>query len=909
MKKIYTYLIVILFFKQFLIFAYDVELFVSKTKMNPSVTPFYPQIHMGDNTTHGGNDWTYNNDTCDLFVCPQGSVGIYGASFEVDWDNTKANFLSVIKDYPDNLFGSNVFIQYKDSSSGANGRMIFNIISSNLQNVVPINGKMLIGMKFKIIKPGYNHIEISTTPSYTAPYFIQYNGVSYSTLSVHVNTGGGIRFYLGDFYDGVHSLDTVGDASVDNFDLADFTSSYWAHSTDPNYLRKCDIGPTQDASINTMPVPDSVIGFEDLVIFAISYGQNGYSPIHQIHNKNSLGLVTFYSSTEIINPTTMKLHVNLITNPGDIRAFSFSISYTTNTLQYAGVEKQGEMSTSTSFLSGKASNGTVYVDGAVLGGSSGLNNQGLIFNVIFTSSGTSDAIISSAAARNSLNQPFTNISLQNEFSLDSIFVCTDNLNPVTTPNFYPNHNMCTHLTADASDWYYTGLSSGSDTADLATFYLVPMGNNSIHAASLKIHWDNTKANLYSVSSGHFFPSELFIWQNQSRGSIGDLQIDVGNTSSSFNTTPYTGGNFAVVRLKILKPGFHGITISDTTQMLNHYIVPNDQYVDITGSKHDGRIEYYLGDIASSNNNNSGDSHIDFYDATQFSISYFSHVGDPTYKYKYDMGPTQGGGYFSGMPLRDGVINIYDLNIFATGFSYEANGGLQHRVIDLINPIVFSSQKMKVEQDGTIKLPIKISGNFTDLMTFSMVFNSANLELVKAEKDGEFAQANTLLFSKSEKCIITVDGGILGNKNHITKDGIIVNIIFKVIDKGQPYSCTFDSVQAWNFNIDPYIVQFNNANIPEIVLPKEFVLNQNYPNPFNPSTIIKYQLPTASKINISIYDINGRRVENLVEEVQKAGYYSIEWNAANYASGVYFCKMVASGESGNYKSVKKMLLVK
>jgi len=90
------------------------------------------------------------------------------------------------------------------------------------------------------------------------------------------------------------------------------------------------------------------------------------------------------------------------------------------------------------------------------------------------------------------------------------------------------------------------------------------------------------------------------------------------------------------------------------------------------------------------------------------------------------------------------------------------------------------------------------------------------------------------------------------------------------------------------------------------VPKEFNLYQNYPNPFNPTTTIKYDLPKDVNVTIKIYDIIGRVVTTLVNnEMKKAGSYNIQWNGANYASGVYFYRI----EAGDFVSSKKLVLIK
>jgi hypothetical protein len=95
------------------------------------------------------------------------------------------------------------------------------------------------------------------------------------------------------------------------------------------------------------------------------------------------------------------------------------------------------------------------------------------------------------------------------------------------------------------------------------------------------------------------------------------------------------------------------------------------------------------------------------------------------------------------------------------------------------------------------------------------------------------------------------------------------------------------------------------------LPKEFALYQNYPNPFNPSTTIRYDLPKNSYVKVTIYDILGRLVTNLVEGAQTANRYSVEWDPSGLSSGVYLCRISAQSQdgSGNFTSVKKLLYMK
>ncbi len=89
------------------------------------------------------------------------------------------------------------------------------------------------------------------------------------------------------------------------------------------------------------------------------------------------------------------------------------------------------------------------------------------------------------------------------------------------------------------------------------------------------------------------------------------------------------------------------------------------------------------------------------------------------------------------------------------------------------------------------------------------------------------------------------------------------------------------------------------------LPKEFALSQNYPNPFNPTTTIMYNLPKDSHVSLKLFNILGQEVVSLVNEDQKAGYRSVEWNANSFASGVYLYRI----QAGGFVASKKLLLLK
>ena len=90
-----------------------------------------------------------------------------------------------------------------------------------------------------------------------------------------------------------------------------------------------------------------------------------------------------------------------------------------------------------------------------------------------------------------------------------------------------------------------------------------------------------------------------------------------------------------------------------------------------------------------------------------------------------------------------------------------------------------------------------------------------------------------------------------------------------------------------------------------VRPAEYSLEQNYPNPFNPSTVISYSIPKGNNVTLKIFNILGQEVSTLVNSFKAPGKYSVNFNASNLSSGIYFYVL----RSGSYFQVKKMMLLK
>jgi hypothetical protein len=127
-----------------------------------------------------------------------------------------------------------------------------------------------------------------------------------------------------------------------------------------------------------------------------------------------------------------------------------------------------------------------------------------------------------------------------------------------------------------------------------------------------------------------------------------------------------------------------------------------------------------------------------------------------------------------------------------------------------------------------------------------------------------------------------------------------------------YSYTDRNLASGNYNYRLKQIDFNGnfeyfnlSNEVNVGTPTKFDLSQNYPNPFNPSTSINFDLPVDGKVSLKIYDMSGKEVMTLVNEVRTAGYHSVSFNASSLSSGVYFYTLSAD----NFTATKKMMLLK
>ena len=188
------------------------------------------------------------------------------------------------------------------------------------------------------------------------------------------------------------------------------------------------------------------------------------------------------------------------------------------------------------------------------------------------------------------------------------------------------------------------------------------------------------------------------------------------------------------------------------------------------------------------------------------------------------------------------------------------------------------------------------------------YEASKLEFVEARTDQPLGGS-----ALATPQVLSDEGGALALAAHggVVSDGeVMLSLVFRPTTEIENTvieitdNQTYDSAFGFNRLALPAPVQVQTR-------PEVFSLANNYPNPFNPATTIKYALPQAADVELTVYNVLGQPVRTLVAEHQNAGRYVVEWDAANdsghsLSSGMYFYRLEAGGE---FRETKKMLLLK
>lgn len=293
-------------------------------------------------------------------------------------------------------------------------------------------------------------------------------------------------------------------------------------------------------------------------------------------------------------------------------------------------------------------------------------------------------------------------------------------------------------------------------------------------------------------------------------------------------------------------------------------------------------------------------------------------------FSYSQYPVSGHVYYSDdfTPVTNGYVNAYDANSHALLATTPINPGGEYSFNQLpsIQIDVIGFPNVEPEMDGAF-VPTYFP-NKLDFLTATQILPTEPLYNVdiyaKRISSGGIGNPNTSTIS-----------GVVTLKNDFLKDAIIYAQQGEDM-RGFAITDARGSFKIKNLPLGDYVLvvhrigctnsQINVTLTPEGLKNINFVLdiakkatlnkinfklNQNYPNPFNPKTNISFIIPNDGQVNISVYNMNGQMVKELVNGFKTAGEYKIEFDGTNLASGVYFYTL----KNGNFTDTKKLILVK
>ena len=391
-----------------------------------SATTIYPNTDWGV-TAYDPNDWGFTTPIT-LYIVPQVAPNMFGAcDVTIEWDNTMFSFGGVTN----NGIFSPYNLTFFQNQLGSTTRITINASRTDNNNFSITTGNYIAELQLNLLKPGYGAINFAGVD------FRGFDGSGGQYGIITAGNGAQVKSYLGDVASG-GAVESTGDGLVNFDDLNLWAASYWSGVPGygpgmANYKVKYDVGPTQDNTVYTLPQVDGKIQFEDLVIFAISYGLSGdhiypkVAPVPEEPVELKIG-EPVASGNETLVPVLISGAVQ------DVRAITMSFSGQFSKL--VGVDKGDLLKSSNdpSLLLNRTDNKNIFVDLAVVGANAKtINGDGQLCVLRFE--GKANVNLNSAVVKNSGNNNLLVKVTSDKNAVPTIFALSQNypnpFNPVT----------------------------------------------------------------------------------------------------------------------------------------------------------------------------------------------------------------------------------------------------------------------------------------------------------------------------------------------------------------------------------------------------------------------------------------------------------------------------------------------
>ena len=365
-----------------------------------------------------GDDWDFTAPV-DFYIVPEANSKFGACDITLEWDNSLYSFAGVSES--GGLFDSPHFFNF--NTLGGTNRVTINASTSDYSNFNTSSGNYIAKVSLNLLKPGYGPIKFKTMD------FRYFDGLN-PPLGVYV-TGkmATVKSYLGDVAALSPASEATGDGLVEVADLNTWTYSYWSgvpgYGGGMTYYKvKCDVGPTNTGTIFGMPAIDSKIQFEDLVIFAMSYGASANGIYPKIAPPPTEPVeISVGKPLAVGSETLVPLFISGAVQ--DLRAASLSFSGSFGKLISAEKGDLLNSYTTPIMLMSRTDGNNVFVDLSIVGADvKGLGEQGQL--IVLRFEGKANVNITSAELRNTANVPMLSKLINNSKGIPTEFGISQN---------------------------------------------------------------------------------------------------------------------------------------------------------------------------------------------------------------------------------------------------------------------------------------------------------------------------------------------------------------------------------------------------------------------------------------------------------------------------------------------------
>jgi hypothetical protein len=326
------------------------------------------------------------------------------------------------------------------------------------------------------------------------------------------------------------------------------------------------------------------------------------------------------------------------------------------------------------------------------------------------------------------------------------------------------------------------------------------------------------------------------------------------------------------------------------------------------SARDRSTNYWLGDVSPRVAGVSiGDGVVGTADISALGGTYGKSSGAPTWNPHCDVGPTDDGGRL-GIPVPDDLVNFEDLMIFAMNFGVVApDGGPGVFGLPVVNLPAGVTLSLSIDPAGTtpgeivLRVLLADEGEVVQGTCFAIDFDPAVVAFLGASVGAGAAGCDELFFHTLEHGgVPEVSVAALGQGATLGGTGELAVLRFRRVGAGRPEFALLDARVRNCQNrelLGSYAAIAVQPPLAVSTLPTEVFLAAAQPNPCVHATTIAFGLPSATPVNLAVYDVSGRLVRTLVAGEVEAGEHRIDWNrmadnGSRVASGIYFCRLQA-----------------